>query len=58
VQADALGCRSSLGDHAIGAGLPLGGQLVDHAAKHFPPLDRRKYSEVLWQGRWCLLLQS
>jgi hypothetical protein len=26
VLADALGCRFSLGDHAIGAGLPLGGQ--------------------------------
>ena len=25
---------------------------------HLRNVSERKYSEVLWQGRWCLLLQS
>jgi len=25
---------------------------------HLLKVNGRKYSEVLWQGRWCLLLQS
>ena len=33
------------------------GKARDHAGCH-PPMTGRKYSEVLWQGRWCLLLQS
>jgi hypothetical protein len=37
-------------------GTILGSWMTGH--QHLDELHYGKYSEVLWQGRWCLLLQS